>query len=85
MAGLLTVAEMIGRIGVAAKMAATDIREATEQIKQDVASVGGTSSSSMGKSGDGSGGGKSMGADQAGAAVGTNSLGAALQMTRGRL
>ena len=84
MAGLLTVAEMIGRIGVAAKMAATDIREATEQIKQDVASVGGTSSAKS-KSGDGSGGGASMGADQAGAAVGTNSLGAALQMTRGRL
>ena len=84
MAGLLSVAEMIGRIGVAAKMAATDIREATEQIKQDVASVGGTSSA-MGKSGDGSGGGASMGADQAGAAVGTNTLAAALQMTRGRL
>lgn len=85
MATLLDVPPAIMAVGKAISAAAGEAADAIREMNEEIEAAGASTSSSMSTAGDGSGGGKSMGADQAGAAVGTNSLGAALQMTRGRL
>lgn len=77
--GLLAVAEMIGMIGQAAKLAAADLREANAAAKPSA----GTSSSVTRASGTGSTT-TGMGATT-GTGVTANGLAAALQITRGRL
>jgi hypothetical protein len=71
--GLLAVAEAIGMIGAAAKMAAANLRDATDAAKenQSVGGSGASNTSSMGKSGDGGIGsmGASSGSSGEGGAV----------------
>lgn len=84
--GLIAVAEMLGMVGKAAKLAAIDLREANEIAAKTPAGAA-TSYSLSRATGTGTGTGSTtagMGAAQADG-VTTNGLAAALQITRGRL
>lgn len=78
--GLLVVAEMLGMIGKAAKLATADIRE-TVEAKRDAEQPSGSAVSRASGTGAAAAG---MGA-AASNGVTANGLAAALQITRGRL
>lgn len=80
MAGLFDVALAVRAIGQAAKLAAADVREAADQIRQDVAEANRATSGVTSASG----GEQSMGASTGGSMT-ANSLATALKMQTGRL
>ena len=81
MAGLTVVAEMIGMIGQAARLAASDLAKAAEAADTYAAAVGASTGSSMGNAG---GGASTMGASSGGP-VTANGLSIALKQNQGRL
>ncbi len=83
MPGLTIVAERLFEIAQSARLASSAIREAADEARSYKAEVTKAAETSSGVASAG-GGTSTMGATQAGA-VDTNGLGAALQITRGRL
>lgn len=80
--GLLAVAEMIGMIGQAAKLATADLR-ATAEAKREAEQPGASTSYSVTRAAGTGSTTPGMGS-ATGTAVTTNGLAAALQITRGR-